>query len=73
MEEAFEYFKQGGDYALIALVIYLHNDIKKMFIRKGAEANKLIGEKLDTLITLFGHRLDRIEKELDKVKKNGHT
>ena len=66
--------KDGGNYALIGIIIYFHNDIKKLFVRKVDESNKLIGEKLTDLITLFvGNRLDRIEKEIDKIKKNGHS
>lgn len=64
--------KDGGNYALIGIIIYFHNDIKKLFVRKMDESNKLLGEKLTTLITLFGGRLDRIEKEIDKIKKNGN-
>ena len=68
-----DYIKDGGNYALILVIMYFHNDIKKLFVRKVDESNKLLGEKLTTLITLFGGRLDRIEKELDKIKKNGHN
>ena len=58
--EIMQYVKDGGIYALIAVALYLHRDIKMTIVKKF----DMLHDRLEKIE-------DKIEREIDLLRRNG--